>query len=109
MNEIEFENIMLITRRYKHMCVSISTFTDFMKPEWMGLLDPITQRDMLMRGLYGGIGACNIWVCKTVKPGCIKVSNHDITDAKDETKWSPLIPIMYADQMERYTNLKAFW
>jgi hypothetical protein len=110
MNEVEVLNILLITKEYKHMCISIDTFTDFLRPEWRELIDPVTQINMLKQGLYGSLGTCNIWVCKTMESGYIKVSNQDIVNAfKDTGKWSPPVLIKHADQLERYVSLKAFW
>ena len=109
MNEVETLNVFLIAKEYKHFCISIGTFTDFLKPDWRSILDPTTDRKILQTGRYAKFGKCYIWVCKTMQDGFVKVSNQDIANAKEEGKWSPPVPIAHADQLERYASLKAFW
>ena len=71
--------------------------------------EPVTERRILMSGLYANIWSSCVWVTKLVFPNYIQVSNQDIVNYTDN-KWSPPLPIMtLPDQIERLFNLKAFW
>lgn len=110
MNKIEEDNFRSLIASYSNICISISTFTNLLRPPWASIFDPITSRQILMGGRYGSVSGCNIWVCVTMSDDSIKVSNQDITDVK-EGKWSDSIPLELAstDHLERILKLKAFW
>jgi len=110
MTEIEEYNILMIVNTYKNMCISMDTYCEFIKEtRWADRIDPTTQLNLLKQGYFANIGACSIWVSKIIAPNHIRVSNQEISIAKDETKWSPECAIADFDMLTRLHKLKAFW
>ncbi len=110
MIELEFNNIMAVSQKYRHMLLSIIEFTDLLRPPYFAQLELITQKEILQAGLYAHIGNACCWITRTAAPGHISVSNEDITDP-NASKWSIPVPLTLADPdyLERIINLKAFW
>jgi hypothetical protein len=114
MNDEEFSNMMLISQTYKHMCISISEYCDFLEPEKAHFIDSVVDQDILRTGLYGYIGKCYLWVSPITGAGSVRVSNAEIdrVNIREGTgKWSLEIPLALAnpEYLERVLNLKAFW
>lgn len=109
MNELEQRALLLIAEKRKNMCISIGSFTDFLRPEW-GRIDikPITDRLTLKTGLYAHMLGCKVWVSELMAPHNISYSDLDIFDASETEKWSPQMPIEDTVEYNRIANIKIF-
>ena len=121
MNQKESDNLLLAIDKYKNVCISIGLFTEFLRNEpWFGLLEPVTDKEVLMSGLYGRVGNTKIWVSKIAnnpelkapaadEPYCIRVSNCENVTTRKNNKaegWSPLLKL---ENFDRLNKLRAFW
>ncbi|SRR5260370_36901668 len=113
MNDLERQNLLLLSVIYKNICINIEDFCDFLDPFWDDKFNSVSgtsYKNMVKTGLYGHISSANIWISKIVSPGDVRVSNEDISSAtKDESKWSPSVVLKDADKIKKVFNLKAFW
>lgn len=99
-----------MARKYKHICIGIEIFTNgILSANFWGEFKPISNRDVLRTGYYGNVYDCKIWVSKHMPPDTISISNLEIIEGREESKWSPPIAIEDSNEYKKIINLKAFW
>jgi hypothetical protein len=114
MNSKERENLFLAVQKYKHVCISLELYCEFLTDKSLGdLFGPVSDRDILKLGLYGKIDDTSIYVsrmCDHVDETLhIRVSNIDVAIARvnyEAKGWSPLLKL---EDFDRLDELKAFW
>lgn len=130
MNDKQKENLILALNSYKNVCISIGLFTEFLTLDADDFLnaaiDPISEKDTLMTGLYAifnnkNCSISNIYVSRLAyntnvnepaidKDYHIRVSNNDIVTADfkniNAEGWSQLIKL---EDFDRINNLRSFW
>lgn len=75
--------ILIISKRHKNMCISISYYLDNFI-----YFSVITDSNILETGLYGYTGKCKIYVSKIVGKGYFRTSDLDNPSIKNEDDWS---------------------
>jgi hypothetical protein len=114
MNEIELQNLMLISQRYKNIHMTIGLFCDLLRfshKEFAAVFVAITDEMILQTGLYAKLHDANLWVSPVMAPGCISVSDLEVVDPRTKEHWSVSVPLIFADadKLDRIFALKAFW
>jgi hypothetical protein len=114
MNQKENDNLHLAINEYKHVCISINLYSEFLNNEVWPEIEPFTEKQTLMTGLYARIRGSNIWVSKLAYyqnradgPQHIRVSNNEIVSVKKSGEgWSPLFIL---EEFDKFHELRAFW
>lgn len=111
MNEIEKENLIILSKFYKNIRLNINEYCDMLKMQMGGYdFQPVTIKEILQLGHYGTLNEAKLWISKWQAPGYISVSNLEIKNTKHEDKeeWLPSVPLKLAHQIDHIFKLKAF-
>ena len=82
-NEDLFMKLLLLSRHYKKLIINTKDFfrlianTYDLQQKINCYVDPITQKELLISGLYCTIGACQIYVSKDVPSGYVEINNEN--------------------------------
>ena len=106
-----YENIkrIIATLKPANAALNINDFIAILNASHQGYLDPITDRDILYKGLYGNLFGTNIWVSRNIEIGTIYICNENV-ETFSHGKWSLPINLDWdTNSIRRMWKLKAFW